>query len=1579
MNRKIPLLLLLLLLSRLDSYAQNCFGQYTLYQENTSFTFYQGVSYDKNICKGGKMKLGVSYVNDEFTDLKLQWYKNDSPIAGATKSTFEISEFGSYYLIIRKGNCQYRIPQAFRVRESVINYPPIIYPEGRSFNLDTATICDKGGSVSLARQSSVSSDENWQWMLNGKDIPDANNFRFVAKEEGIYRARFKQGECSGVSNTVVVRKSNAIKERIRIYNDTKITKDTLDACKGLPLILTSANNNSVWLKDGKQFGVSNSIQATETGTYSFTYKDGECLIQSNQLYLRFDKGLPPPFIERPGFLNSNCTIGFRAIVDWGYRDPLKDLVISYYRDGNEISRKNFFSNDGTEGLIFNQMQAGVYQAKIELGSCRSESNIVEVRNTNTNIARVKLAVDGKNKHKICHGTPFILNNGSGSGLWYKDGKLLEGVSGSIYMVTESGKYHSVANLISGCRVISDTVEVQIIAPISKSVSVTCIGAKTILSTTSSGNYIYQWYANNKPITGATSATYEAKYAGDYHVSINDKDFCSVESDKVKIGEVITTNNRACIGDTLVLSSSKAGQWSGPQGVLANGNSFIAKIDENFKEGLYEFKMTDERGCIVVDTFKINRFYKTTIVEDVMIPNTIVEGGKFVYSIKRQAAALFTDNLGNTEFIYSYKIFDPIKVTDSGKYYVKAMNNYGCITTKVVNLNVIKAENAPIKIKPVNIEKVCVGEKIDIHFETQNLAPDDTLKVIMYFPYLIYTTNSLEVGKGTKSPISVSVPPEYQSGHPEVGFRILSSKSKILSGVSNLIPITQIKELRITPENYNACEGSKINLKITTNAIHSSYEWYLGSNLIATTSTPNFEAEKSGTYSVKARKPDGCFDRSIYTTEIKFGKLENPTISLTNLSINRTFCEGQAVKINARSTYQNTKDVTYHWLKNGIEIKDNDTIKNDILVNSTGFYAFRIKQKTCESTSEAIQLSFNKQLELKLIPSFVGQTTDERGYYSELSQNHFKVCRGSTVNISTNLTESFKNEKYEVVWLRNDKDTLQSKTLSLSTNLDGTYRARIKIGECIAYSDLLRITHTDSIKLPITIPLDLALCGQDSFYKVYNSDGDSYNINLSKFGVIGWQYITISGDKKDLSPTNWLYITEPGVYIGSSTFMIDNKACFVYTDTVRAKETKEIKDLQWLDDFSTCEPSVQLDKNYILDFKGIEKVNWLLNGQRLEEQSLRLNAKQSGVYQLSYVTDEGCTHSYKPFRIDFGNLNLKTSSQIVSCLGQPSTLRGLVQSRFNPIKDFEINADYQWFKDGVKIEGAVGPELKTYEKGSYIVEAKYGACSTKSAPIQVDKTTSLESANLLSVKDSIFACPNTFVKITSNLDGVSAKLQWLKNGSIINGQNGFELSTKEVGRYSLKITDSECITESNPVVFSHKIIPPTAVISGGKDINFGDSTQIKVDFTSSAPWTFKMTNNQEFTTERNPFQFGVKPQQTTVYELASVKNNCGEGTVSGKAEVKIIILGNEEIAGAKVSLYPIPAQSNCRLSVETVFPERLQWQLYTADGKLISKTESQKLSNNYQESLSLQELSNGTYLLKIIIGNKILTRKIIKQD
>lgn len=80
--------------------------------------------------------------------------------------------------------------------------------------------------------------------------------------------------------------------------------------------------------------------------------------------------------------------------------------------------------------------------------------------------------------------------------------------------------------------------------------------------------------------------------------------------------------------------------------------------------------------------------------------------------------------------------------------------------------------------------------------------------------------------------------------------------------------------------------------------------------------------------------------------------------------------------------------------------------------------------------------------------------------------------------------------------------------------------------------------------------------------------------------------------------------------------------------------------------------------------------------------------------------------------------------------------------------------------------------------------------------------------------------------------------------------------------------------------------PTATLSGAATIEAGQNTQLTLQFSGSAPWTYQLSNNAPATTSSNPLTLSVSPLTTTVYTVTSVSNACGTGTTNGSARVEV---------------------------------------------------------------------------------------------
>ena len=100
------------------------------------------------------------------------------------------------------------------------------------------------------------------------------------------------------------------------------------------------------------------------------------------------------------------------------------------------------------------------------------------------------------------------------------------------------------------------------------------------------------------------------------------------------------------------------------------------------------------------------------------------------------------------------------------------------------------------------------------------------------------------------------------------------------------------------------------------------------------------------------------------------------------------------------------------------------------------------------------------------------------------------------------------------------------------------------------------------------------------------------------------------------------------------------------------------------------------------------------------------------------------------------------------------------------------------------------------------------------------------------------------------------------------------------------------TSGTPVVSinSHNVTiggtASTGSISGTTTINEGQSTNLTLNFTGSAPWTYTSTGATSQTTSTTPLIIPVSPLASTTYAITSLSNGCGNGTITGSAIITV---------------------------------------------------------------------------------------------
>ncbi|HQU75460.1 MAG TPA: immunoglobulin domain-containing protein, partial [Chitinophagales bacterium] len=143
-----------------------------------------------NICNSGSVTMttitGAGYL--------YQWYKDGSPIAGATTNTYTTSELGAYFVNINVDGCT-----STSVTINVINETP----ESVTNALGDLDICESG-SVSLTCTTS-GVGYSFQWLKDDEAIPGATTITIFALDTGSYTCVVSNTfGCSDTSEALLV-------------------------------------------------------------------------------------------------------------------------------------------------------------------------------------------------------------------------------------------------------------------------------------------------------------------------------------------------------------------------------------------------------------------------------------------------------------------------------------------------------------------------------------------------------------------------------------------------------------------------------------------------------------------------------------------------------------------------------------------------------------------------------------------------------------------------------------------------------------------------------------------------------------------------------------------------------------------------------------------------------------------------------------------------------------------------------------------------------------------------------------------------------------------------------------------------------------------------------------------------------------------------------------------------------------------------------------------------------------------------------------------------------------------------------
>ncbi|MDP2187276.1 MAG: LamG-like jellyroll fold domain-containing protein, partial [Sphingobacteriaceae bacterium] len=463
-----------------------------------------------SFCQGASVTLTVA-ANQLQNVTGLQWFKNQSPIAGATSLSYTIAAFGasdsaSYQLKLFT-NCDTIVSNA-----AVLQY---IQPAVRTGNLSANSVYCLGQSLNLTFNVSNASLE---WFKNGQRISNAANsttFNISAlafADSGYYQAVATSQCDTFVSDSVF----------IRIIEAPFLLGNPIGAgafCSGSAVNLSHQIGGNIndaqfqWFKDGQAISGANQsslaisqLGTAQVGRYTLQLTSA-CGVQTSDTFnVRIYQAVQ--FTSTNSSTNSFCA-GDSTGLSLSFSGDVNSF--QWYRNNQPIANANSNSY-----LIpaFNAQFAGNYFCVVT-GPCNTDTSatfdlLLEVA---PQISSAILAVQS-----FCTGDSVRLQaNFSGTNLtyqWHVNGQLQAQNSSAFSLLAQGGDSLKISVRASnqcGLAFDSTLILVRPITAITQQPSAPaslCIGSSLNLQATAAGhNLSYQWTRNGSPISGATQPTF----------------------------------------------------------------------------------------------------------------------------------------------------------------------------------------------------------------------------------------------------------------------------------------------------------------------------------------------------------------------------------------------------------------------------------------------------------------------------------------------------------------------------------------------------------------------------------------------------------------------------------------------------------------------------------------------------------------------------------------------------------------------------------------------------------------------------------------------------------------------------------------------------------------------------------------------------------------------------------------------------------------------------------------------------------------------------------------------------------------
>ena len=1004
-----------------------------------------------SFCRNKPLELKI--VTTE-TDLTYQWYKDQTPIVGATSSILKVSETGQFYAKAKRENT------CSDSRTSTINAVAITCDKNGPANILGNNIYDMVSTVGTGfinqhafRATYYTPIADLSKMPN-KVKATVYRKRDNVPMEDIMLVRNSGGELThlldrlcdkGVDSVQQISYDGTTTFKPQTYNDQQgyYVKTEPVCCRAAADNLVQNNSSVVtYLELGAadQVEANTSIQRGHTVDLNIPFTIQTCVGELIRVYIYAGNrenitaqfaGFAEPMAGNEantdsrmlsysqGFTADNFTGNQRKFTVEPRRNGLMVLMGVAEKPGEFIYRLKI------DGTMKGKVYSSVFQEfRLQVNDCSpAPKPVVFVSKVGkpTVAASVEQCQDSLvqlNLHRFRKWAKLQ---------WYREKVLILNATDSILIVPKnvSGYYTCRIKMVRQCPEFINTDPINInylprpIVTILANGKSLCEGQDLPLVAQSNAVVgALQWFLEDKIQPNATQSNFKAIAPGTYSVRVVDTKGCSNTSSPLKItmnalpkAEITSRKDYVCENQNLTLLASVAAgnsyQWyKNNQLVAGNGQQIDIKDEAN-----YTIKVTNSYGCSSMSAGFGVRLQKK--------PNITVQSSGTQFCQEKSLMLTATTSAIQPKYewykenIIQNNATNPTyEVNTAGSYVVRITDSLGCVgTSSEQKISVYPQPNLTITSSQ---SYVCQGQNLILYASPlaghtyewlRNTQPTGT------------TNQQLTItDKGSYS-VKVVSPVGCTSVALPVQIEQLNSPTVSISAPANQF-----------------CEGSSLTLTAQTTTQTPKYQWLLDNFLLKNENVLTFVAQSKGNYQVQVTDINGCIGQSSLQS-----LTVNPLPKADLISVQKIVCQGLTTPLVASTGL----GYVYDWYENGKLLSEKTSVLN---VPQTGGYSVKITTPyNCSLTSQPVNITQVKN------PTIA------------ISAPILRVCQGTQL-LLTAVSQDIR--KYR--WLKNNEVVSEDKQPVFEVKQTGNYSVTVSDSNgCIATSSAVLA----QVLLPIVVQID----------------------------------------------------------------------------------------------------------------------------------------------------------------------------------------------------------------------------------------------------------------------------------------------------------------------------------------------------------------------------------------------------------------------------------------------------------------------------------------------------------------------------